>query len=301
MVRKLQDFASQSGRIAIVTGANIGLGYETAMVLAEKGCTVVMACRNLEKAQAAMQELLQQAPDASVTCMPLDLSSLASVRSFAQAFSRSHSQLDLLINNAGIMMPPYALSEDGFESQWAANYLGHFALTGLLLPLLVKTPHSRVVSLSSLAHNWGQIRLEDPNFTKGYDKREAYGQSKLACLMFAYELQRRLSQAGHGTISVAAHPGVSATNLFQHLPKVVQVFSPLMSFIFQSAKGGAQPPLYAALGADVVGGDYFGPGSMGQMRGAPVKVGSTRASRDLAVAKALWSLSERQSGVRYLG
>ncbi|OYT90682.1 MAG: short-chain dehydrogenase [Burkholderiales bacterium PBB3] len=297
---KLQDIASQSGRIAIVTGANIGLGFETAAVLAEKGCVVVLACRNLDKAQAAKQQMLKRDPDASVICMALDLSSLKSVRAFAQAFSRSHSQLDLLINNAGIMMPPYALSEDGFESQWAANYLGHFALTGLLLPLLVKTPKSRIVSLSSLAHTWGAIRLEDPNFTRGYDKREAYGQSKLACLMFAYELQRRLSRAGHNTLSVAAHPGVSATNLFQHMPKAVQVFSPLMSLIFQSAKGGALPSLYAALGADVAGGDYYGPGSMGQMRGAPVKVGSNRASRDLTVATALWSLSESQSGVRYL-
>ena len=296
----LQDTASQSGRIAIVTGANIGLGLATASALAGKACAVVMACRNLDKAQAARQQILEKFPKASITCMPLDLGSLKSVRAFAQAFTSRHSQLDLLINNAGIMMPPYALSEDGFESQGASNYLGHFALTGSLIPLLTTTAKSRVVSLSSLAHSWGNIRLEDPNFAKGYDKREAYGQSKLACLMFAYELQRRLSKAGHQTLSVAAHPGVSATNLFQHMPKAFQVLSPLMSLMFQSAEGGALPTLRAALDTNVVGGDYYGPGSMGQMRGAPVKVGSNRASRDLAVANALWSLSESQSGVRFL-
>ena len=297
---KLQEVPQQKGRIAIVTGANIGLGFETATVLAQKGCTVVLACRNAEKANAARDQILAKQPKAKVTCMPLDLSSLKSVKAFAKAFVRDYKQLDLLINNAGIMMPPYALSEDGFESQWAANYLGHFALTGLLLPRLVKTPGSRIVSLSSLAHNWGSIHLEDPSFKNGYDKREAYGQSKLACLMFAYELQRRLTKAGHSTQSVAAHPGVSATNLFQHLPKMVQVLSSLMSLVFQSARGGALPSLYAALGADVSGGDYYGPGSMGQMRGAPVKVSSNRASRDQSVAAALWSLSETQSGVRYL-
>jgi NAD(P)-dependent dehydrogenase (short-subunit alcohol dehydrogenase family) len=197
------------------------------------------------------------------------------------------------------MMPPYTLSEDGFESQLAANYLGHFALTGLLLPVLTKTANSRVVSLSSLAHKWGGIRLDDPQFKTGYDKKKAYGQSKLACLMFAYELQRRLTQSGHTTLSVAAHPGVSATNLFQHMPKIIQVLSPLTSLMFQSAKGGAQPTLYAALGADIQGGDYCGPSAMGEMRGAPCKVGSNRASRDIAMAAKLWALSEELTGVRY--
>lgn len=297
---KPQDVPSQRGRVAIVTGANTGLGFETATALAEKGCTVVLACRNTDKANAAKKQILDKQPDAQVSCMPLDLSSLKSVRAFAKAYARDNKKLDLLINNAGIMMPPYGLSEDGFESQWAANYLGHFALTGLLLPQLVKTPGSRIVSLSSLAHNWGRIRLEDPHFKNGYDKREAYGQSKLACLMFAYELQRRLSKSGHKTLSVAVHPGVSATNLFQHLPKIVQVVSPVVSLVFQSARGGALPSIYAALGADVAGGDYFGPGGMGQMRGAPVKVGSNRASRNQSVAAALWELSQTQSGVRYL-
>lgn len=299
MTWNLNAIPKQTGRVAVVTGANIGLGFEVAMAMAEKDCTVVLACRNLQKAEAAKADILSKHAKATVTCMPLDLSSLKSVQAFAAAFSKRFAKLDLLINNAGIMMPPYAQSEDGFESQLAANYLGHFALTGLLLPLIVKTPGSRIVSLSSLAHKWSGIRLDDPHFKTGYDKRKAYGQSKLACLMFAYELQRRLTKAGHGTLSVAAHPGVSATNLFQHLPKFVQLLNPLTTLVFQSAQGGAQPTLYAALGDDIQGGNYCGPSAMGEMRGAPVKVGSNRTSRDEALAAKLWAMSEDMTGVKY--
>jgi NAD(P)-dependent dehydrogenase (short-subunit alcohol dehydrogenase family) len=296
----LKQAPTQSGRIAVITGANIGLGFETALALAGKGCAVVLACRNTAKAEAAQAAILAQHPEARVESMALDLGSLKSVRSFAAAYKKRHATLDLLINNAGIMMPPFSLSEDGFESQLAANYLGHFALTGLLLPRIVKTPNARVVSLSSLAHKWSGIRFHDLNARQRYDKRLAYGQSKLACLMFAYELQRRLARAGHTTLSVAAHPGVSATNLFQHLPKVVQLFAPLTELVFQSASGGAQPTLYAALGDDIRGGDYCGPQSMGEMRGAPGKVGSSRRSRDEAVAARLWAVSEELTGVRFL-
>jgi len=296
----LKQAPTQSGRIAVITGANIGLGFETALALAGKGCAVVLACRNSAKAEAAKATIQAQHPEASVDCMTLDLGSLKSVRSFAAAYKKRHATLDLLINNAGIMMPPFSLSEDGFESQLAANYLGHFALTGLLLPRIVKTPNARVVSLSSLAHKWSGIRFHDLNARQRYDKRLAYGQSKLACLMFAYELQRRLARAGHTTLSVAAHPGVSATNLFQHLPKVVQLFAPLTELVFQSASGGAQPTLYAALGDDIQGGDYCGPQALGEMRGAPGKVGSSRRSRDEAVAARLWTVSEEMTGVRFL-
>jgi NAD(P)-dependent dehydrogenase (short-subunit alcohol dehydrogenase family) len=296
----LKQAPTQSGRIAVITGANIGLGYETALALAGKGCAVVLACRNTAKAEAAKATILATHLDASVECMTLDLGSLKSVRAFAAAYKKRHATLDLLINNAGIMMPPFSLSEDGFESQLAANYLGHFALTGLLLPRITKTPNARIVSLSSLAHKWSGIRFHDLNATQRYDKRLAYGQSKLACLMFAYELQRRLAKAGQTTLSVAAHPGVSATNLFQHLPKAVQMFAPLTELVFQSASGGAQPTLYAALGEDIQGGDYCGPQSLGEMRGAPGKVGSSRRSRDEAVAARLWTVSEDVTGVRYL-
>lgn len=300
MTWTLEQAPAQTGRIAIITGANVGLGLETAMALAGKGCTVVLACRNAEKAEAAKQRIVSTHPNAVVECSPLDLSRLQSVRAFASTYNKHHRTLDLLINNAGIMMPPYSLTEDGFESQLAANYLGHFALTGLLMPLISSTPGSRVVSLSSLAHRWSDIRVDDLNFSRGYNKREAYGQSKLACLIFAYELQRRLRRAGSTTLSVAAHPGVSATNLFKHLPMVARLFAPLMSVVFQSAQDGAQPVLYAALGTDINGGDYCGPKSMREMRGTPGKVGSNRASRDEAVASRLWSLSEEMTGVRFL-
>jgi NAD(P)-dependent dehydrogenase (short-subunit alcohol dehydrogenase family) len=296
----LQDAPNQTGRNAIVTGANAGLGFETALALAGKGCAVVLACRSLANAQEAKGRILSRHPGATIDCLELDLSSLASVKRFAKAFTKSHTTLDLLINNAGIMMPPYALTPDGFESQLAANYLGHFALTGHLLPLVSATPGSRVVSLSSLAHRWSGIRFDDMQFTSGYSKRLAYGQSKLACLMFAYELQRRLQKAGLATLSVAAHPGVSATSLFRYMPGIISMLNPLTALVFQDAVGGALPTLYAALGADIQGGDYCGPQSMGQMRGAPVKVGSNQRSRNLEDAARLWAESEKLTGVRYL-
>ncbi|MBP7081727.1 MAG: SDR family oxidoreductase [Rhodocyclaceae bacterium] len=300
MTWTLDQVPQQKGRLAVVTGANIGLGFETAMALAAKNCDLVLACRNMEKAEAAKATIHAKYPKAKVTCMQLDLSSLKSVRAFATAFAEKYSRLDLLINNAGIMMPPYSLSEDGFESQFAANYIGHFALTGQLLPLIVKTPGARIVSLSSMAHRWGNIRFDDPNFKNGYNKREAYGQSKIACLMFAYEMNRRLQKAGCSTLSVAAHPGVAYTNLTQHMPKFVNLFAPLMGIVLNNATDGALPTLYAALGDDIHGGDYCGPKDMQQMRGAPIKVGSNRASRDEKAAAKLWAMSEVMSGVKFL-
>ena len=300
MTWTLDQAPTQNGRLALITGANIGLGFETAMALASKGCELVLACRNMEKAEAAKVAILAKHTKTKVTCMQLDLSSLKSVRAFATAFTERYSKIDLLINNAGIMMPPFSLSEDGFESQLAANYIGHFALTGLLLPLVVKTPSSRIVSLSSMAHRWGNIRFDDPNFKNGYNKREAYGQSKIACLMFAYELNRRLAKAGYTTLSVAAHPGVAATNLTQHLPAFLNLFTPLMGLVLNNASDGALPTLYAALGDDIKGGDYCGPKDMRQMRGAPIKVGSNRASRDETAATKLWAMSEVMSGVKFL-
>lgn len=290
----------QSGRVAIVTGANAGLGYETALALAAKGCTVVLACRSQTNADAAQARIKALVPNATTHTLLLDLCDLKSVKAFAKNYAKAYGTLDLLINNAGIMMPPFSLSKDGIESQFAANYLGHFALTGHLLPSLAATTGSRVVSLSSLAHRWSPIRFDDPNFANGYNKRLAYGQSKVACLIFAYELQRRLQASGMKTLSVAAHPGVSATSLFRHMPAIVGVLNPLTALVFQSAAGGALPTLYAALGADIQGGDYCGPQSMGQMKGPAIKVGSNRHSRDPQVGQRLWQLSEQLSGVRYL-
>ena len=297
MTWTLASSPSQQGRIAIVTGSNVGLGYDTALALACKGCDVVLACRNLDKAEAAKSQILALYPKSNIECLNLDLSSLKSIRSFAKVFAKQHTTLDLLINNAGIMMPPFALSEDGFESQIAANYLGHFALTGLLLPLLSKTSGSRIVSLSSLAHRWGTNTFDDINSKARYSKRLAYGNSKLACLMFSYELNRRLGAVGSKTIAVAAHPGVAATNLAQHFPKLMAMFFPLVG---QSSAAGALPTLYAALGEDIEGGDFCGPSGWRQMRGTPERVRSSRASRDETAAKKLWELSEQLTKVRFV-
>ncbi len=300
MTWKLKHAGPQRGRTAIVTGANVGLGLETARGLASVGCAVVLACRNQAKAAAARDQLLAKLPQATIECIPLDLCSLASVRDFVAEFNARHHRLDLLINNAGIMMHPYTLTEDGFESQLAANYLGHFALTGLLLPQLLETSGSRVLNVSSLAHRWSPIRLDDLHFATGYDARLAYGQSKLACLMFAYELDRRLRANDHDTLSVAAHPGVSVTNLFGHFKLLNTLFRRPAELILQSAADGARPLLYGALADDVEGGDYCGPQHFQQWRGPPVKVGSNRRSRDERVAAELWALSEQATGVSFL-
>ena len=285
MTWNLCDVPSQKGRVAIVTGANAGLGYETALALARLGVKTVLASRNEERLQAAAHKIKTSCPQAELLCLPLDLGELSSVRDFAARFQQNHDRLDLLINNAGIMMTPFQLTPDGFESQLAVNYIGHFALTELLLPLLDGTPGARVVSLSSLAHHWWKIQFEDLHFANGYDARKAYGQSKLACLMFGYELARRLDKAGSSTLSVAAHPGFSQTSLFRDMPKVMQLMVPLVT---QSAQAGALPTLYAALGRDIKGGDYCGPSGYKQYWGRPVKVHSSKASLESAPAKKLW-------------
>lgn len=292
---------SQKGRITIVTGANSGLGYETALELVKKDMKVILACRNLAKAEIAKQAICQEVPQADIEIMGVDLSKLASVRFFASAFVEKYPQLDLLINNAGIMTPPFSLSEDGFESQMAANYFGHFLLTNLLLKTILKTPRSRIITLSSIAHKQGKIHFEDLQSQKKYSPMAAYSQSKLACLMFSYELQRRLTQMGSHTLSVAAHPGISDTSLIKNTPIpdwIFDLFKPIMTRTFlQSAKAGAEPTLYAALGDDVKGGDYFGPDGFYEMRGSAKKVDSTALSKDKEVAKRLWEVSEKLCGI----
>lgn len=293
----LNDAADQSGRLAIVTGANVGLGYYTALGLAQKGADVILACRNEEKAKAAQGEIQAECPTAKISTMTLDVSKQASVKQFAQTFAATHKKLDLLINNAGIMMPPFSETEDGFESQLATNYLGHFSLTGHLLPLLNATPGARIISLASLAHAWKGMNFSDLNYKNSYSARLAYGQSKLACLIFSYELDRRLKAAGEKTLSVAAHPGVSATSLTRYMPKIIQPLAPLVA---QSAQAGADPTLYAALGDDILGGHYTGPDGWRQMKGEAVKVGSSAASRDPGSATQLWEMSETMTGTRFL-
>lgn len=292
----ITNAALQNGKVAIVTGSNAGIGYHTAEKLAALGATVVIAVRNREKAGAAIKKIQQLYPYAQVSFIPLNLNSLASVRSFATEFAQKFDRLDLLINNAGIMMPSYSKTEDGFESQLGTNYLGHFLLTGLLLPLLLKSDKARVVSLSSLMHKYGRINFEDLQSEKGYNKMAAYGQSKLACLMYSYELQRRFEAAHLPHISVAAHPGVSSTLLGRNL-------SPVLRFLFpkigQSAEEGALPTLRAALDPHVIGGEYYGPDGFNEMRGHPVRVSSSKRSRNAADAARLWSDSERLTGITY--
>jgi len=293
----IDNVATQAGRIALVTGANIGLGYETSLALAKKGATVIMACRDLQKAAKARQQIIQQVPGAVVELMRLDLASLRSVRAFAQAYKEKYDRLDLLIANAGLMIPPFSRTADGFESQFAVNYLGHFLLTNLLYPLLKQTAGARIVMLSSNAHKRGKIDLLNLNAEKSYSKWGAYSQSKLACLVFAYELQRRLQKAGSPVIAVAAHPGLSNTNLWQHVPKIIyNILLPVSSLFMHDAPAAALPTLMAALDEGLKGGEYIGPTGFGEFTGAPGMVRSIPASYDEAMAKKLWTVSGELTG-----
>lgn len=284
-----------NGKIAIVTGANSGIGYETARALARKGATVILACRNNQKGEAAILQILQEYPAAKVELIQLDLSDLASIRRFTDEFADRHKRLDILINNAGIMMSPFGRTADGFELQFGTNHLGHFALTGLLLEDLTHTPQARVVTVSSWGHRFGKIDFDNLNAEQGYDPGAAYGQSKLANLLFTYELQRRFENTGLDTIAAATHPGWTATNLPVHSPMVHR----LTPLIGQPAHMGALPSLHAATAPDVQGGDYYGPGSWLGARGYPIKVQSSDSSYDIDVAARLWSISEQLTGIEY--
>ncbi len=284
-----------TGKIAIVTGANSGIGYETALVLAQKSATLVMACRNLDKANQAAEQIRATNPAGTVDTMQLDLGDLDSVKAFASAFLETYDRLDLLINNAGIMVPPYGKTAQGFETQFGVNHLGHFTLTGLLLERLLQTPQARVITVSSIAHRFGQIDFDDLNWENGYKPNPAYGQSKLANLLFTYELQRKLAAAGKDTISVAAHPGWTETNLQQH-SGFARFLNP---FFAQNTSMGALPTLMAATDSSVNGGEYFGPSGFLEMNGYPKKVPSTDRSHDQAVADKLWRVSEELTGISY--
>jgi NAD(P)-dependent dehydrogenase (short-subunit alcohol dehydrogenase family) len=290
-----ENIPDLSGKIAIVTGANSGIGYEIARALARKQATVILACRNKDKGEAAVQQIDQEYPQAKAELMQLDLSDLASVRRFADEFISHYNRLDILINNAGIMAIPFGKTADGFELQFGTNHLGHFALTGLLLDLILRTSQARVITVSSGGHRFGKIDFDNLNGEKRYDRGRAYAQSKLANLLFTYELQRRFENAGVDTIAVAAHPGWTATNLQAHW-RTVRILNP---FIAQPPKMGALPALYAATAPDVQGGNYYGPRGWQELRGYPIKVKSSKSSYDTAVAARLWTVSEEMTGVRY--
>lgn len=289
-----------TGKIAIITGANSGLGLETAKVFAQLGAQVILAVRDIEKGKTAQQQILEESSRATVEVMKLDLSDLDSVREFAERFTSRFHSLDLLINNAGVMVPPYAKTKDGFELQFGSNHLGHFALTGLLLPLLIHTENSRVVTLSSLAHRGAAIDFDNLDGSKGYKGMKFYGQSKLANLMFATELDKRLKQHGLSTLSIACHPGISATNLFKFGKREApRIFKGLMNRYFQPAAMGALPTVYAATDPDLRGGEYIGPDGKGQRKGYPALEKPDAAVNDEAIRNKLWEVSEKLSGVTF--
>jgi len=300
----LPDLSSQT---IVVTGANSGIGREAAAMLASAGAEVVLACRDPGRAGAALDAIRSEHPRARVETAALDLASLASVRAFAEGFARAHERLDVLLNNAGVMAVPRRLTADGFELQLGTNHLGHFALTGLLLPRLLAAPGARVVNVSSTAHRAGRMRFDDLHGEARYGAWSAYGQSKLANLLFTFELQRRLEASGAKALSAAAHPGYAATNLQFEGPRMsgsrlgAVVMGAMNRLFAQDARGGALPLAYAAAAPDVRGGDYFGPGSIGELWGAPKRVGASARANDRDTAAELWRVSEALTGVRYEG
>lgn len=289
----------------VVTGANSGIGFEASKALALKGALVILAVRSLEKGRQAADEIRIAAPQARLDVQRLDLASLGSIRAFAVNFSTSHARLDVLINNAGLMAIPHRKTADGFEMTFGVNHLGHFALTGLLLETLLAAPTARVVTVSSGMHTRGQMNFEDLMGTRKYERWAAYSQSKLANLLFAYELDRRLKESGARAISLGAHPGYAATNLQYAGPRMEDSTLSLLAMrlanalFAQSAEKGALPLLYAATAPGLAGGEYIGPNRLGGARGYPVVSQSSAASHDRASALRLWQVSEELTGTRY--
>jgi len=298
------DAPDQTGRVAVVTGANTGIGFETARMLAHRGALVVLACRSADRANAAAARIAEPGADGSQPAAPpetvtLDLASLDSIEHAAEELQTRHPRIDLLINNAGVMATPYGTTSDGFETQLGINHLGPFALTGRLLPALADVPGSRIVTVSSLAHNRGKIDFSDLAYTRDYKRTYAYGRSKLANLLFTFELNRRLTEAGAPTIALAAHPGFAKSELSRNEPAPVRVIfklilSPLLE---QSTAMGALPTLRAATDPAAKGGEYYGPDRPNEQKGHPVLVSAIPAAHDTEVQQKLWSESEKMTGV----
>ena len=296
---------AQSGKTVLVTGANSGIGYQAALAFAQHGAHVVLACRNPTKGQEALARLTSEVPDSGAELAMLDVASLASIRGFAQGFLERGQPLDVLVNNAGVMaLPERQVTVDGLERQFGTNHLGHFALTGLLLPALARAAAGRVVTVSSLAHRNGKMDWADLQKERRYVPWEAYGASKLANILFARELDRRARKTGLPLISVAVHPGVSRTNIFENGPgtanlkaKIVQLLAPIMT---QSDAMGALPIVYAGTMADVRGGEYLGPDGLGELKGSPTRVKPRSNALLTADGERLWKVSEQLTGVSYL-
>lgn len=293
-----------NGKVVVVSGGNTGIGFQAAMAFAGKGAETILACRNETKALRAVRQIINNIPEAKVSYMHLDLGCLESVHRFAEGFRSSYSHLDILLNNAGVILNPYRTTEDGFESQMGINHLGHFALTGLLMDVIARTDGARVVNVSSRIHRKGRMDFDKFQHTsgKGYSRIGAYSRSKLANLIFTYELDRRFRKSNIHAKAVAAHPGYSYTDFGRaRFFKVLRyLFYPLVVAITQSSKSGALPSLRASVDPSVEGGDFLGPGGRFQIKGPPVSVSSNGASHDKKDALLLWEISEELTGVSYL-
>ncbi|HSH20770.1 MAG TPA: oxidoreductase [Draconibacterium sp.] len=290
-----------SGKVIIVTGGNSGLGYESVKAFARKGAEVVLTSRSVEKGEAAKTGI--GAVKGKIVVMQLDLMDFASIRSFVESFKKKYNRLDVLLNNAGIMTTPYFLTKDGLEAQNGTNHFGHFALTGQLIDLIKNTPDSRVVNVSSMAHKQGKMDFDNLLFENGlgYSPIKSYGRSKLANLLFTYELQRKFEKEGIKSMAVSAHPGVSNTNLARYLEDklIFKILMPLMSPFIQEQDMGALPQIRASVDENVKGGEYYGPDGFREMKGFPVLVQSNKASHNLEDAKKLWEVSEKLTGIKF--
>jgi NAD(P)-dependent dehydrogenase (short-subunit alcohol dehydrogenase family) len=293
------NIPSQQNRIAIVTGANSGIGFETAKALAEKDATVILACRNLEKAAQAANQIRQAVGNVKLEVIGLDLADLNSVREFAKSFHAKYSSLDLLINNAGIMIPPFSKTKDGFELQFGSNHLGHFALTGLLMPAIRATPKARVVNVSSSGHRVppGELDFENLNAEKKYSAWTSYMYSKLSNLLFTLELNKRFREEKIDAIATSAHPGYTATGLQKNMQK--GIMASFNEWAGQKPAMGALPTLYAAIAPEAQANDYIGPKGFMKMRGYPERAKPSNAARDTKTAQKLWTLSEQLTGVNF--
>ncbi len=292
---RANDVADQSGKTIAVTGANTGLGFETSRVLADRGARVLLACRSEDRARDAMAKIVATVPDADLGFVPLDQADLRSVRAAAATLEEENC-LDVLVNNAGIMMPPLRHTADGFESQFGVNHLGTFALTGLLLPKLAEGDAGRVVITASIAHRGAEIFFDDLEAFESYDKQARYGQTKLANLLHMYELDRRLKETGSSTIAVACHPGIATTDLGRDIG-FINNLAPLLRPFFNSAAQGAWPTLMAATDPGLTGGEYLGPTKRGETSGPAGLARSTNRARDRTLAQRLWDVSVELTGV----
>ena len=293
-----------SGKVIIVTGANSGIGYESAREFTRKGAEVIVASRDPIKAERSILNIKEEIPGAKLEFIELNLANLDSVRKFAEKFKSKHNSLDILLNNAGIMLIPFGKTVDGFENTVGTNHLGHFALAGLLMDRLSTTPGARVVNVASNAHYGGEMDFNNLLFENklGYTPMKAYSRSKLANLLFTYELQRRFQSRGYDVIAVAAHPGISATSLANHLffNLISWLIQPVMKMVFQSSAMGALPSLRASVDPEALGGQYYGPDGKGEKSGYPIVVDSNSASKNEADARTLWQISEELTGIKYL-